>query len=148
MYHDLSLFLSLLNRLIRATGGMCHITDNIVAAVDHPVVAMYDGIARVGVLYPLRDDGIGCVGVARLRHIGEDAEDFDVVITFAELYQNRVRHAVKAALRADIERFDTMITNQALYLLMQLPFDTARTIPMPEECTRCHLLHLALPILR
>ena len=132
---------------------MRDIGNHIIAAVDHPVVSMDDGIARVYLLDALREDRVTKYAtvlsyVAQPRHIGEDTVDLDVAVPLSKLHKSRVRHAVKAALRADIERFDTMITNQALYLLMQLPFDTARTIPMPEECTRCHLLHLVLPILR
>ena len=121
---------------------MCYIGDHIIAVVDHPVVSVNDGVARVSILYPLRDDGVGCVIITRLRHIGEDTVDFDMLIPFAKFNQSRIRHAVKVALRADVKGIDTMMTNQPLYLLMQLLFDATRTITVSEECTRYHSLHL------
>ena len=108
LYRYLPFFLRSLNRLIRAAKGVRYIGDHIVAVIDHPVVSVNDGVARVSILYPLRDDGVGCVIITRLRHIGEDTVDFDMLIPFAKFNQSRIRHAVKVALRADIERINVL----------------------------------------
>ena len=52
------LFLRSLNRLIRAAAGVRDIGDHIVTPIDHPVITINDGIARMSVLNPLREDGI------------------------------------------------------------------------------------------
>ena len=65
---------------------MSHVADNIVAAVDHPVVTMHNGITRVDFLDALREDRIvkhAAVGRydAELRHIGENPVHFDMDVT-------------------------------------------------------------------
>ena len=75
-----------LRRLIRSAEGVRDVCDYIVAVVDHPIVSVDNGIARMHLFDTLREDRVikhAAVlrDVAQLRHIGEDAVDFDMAIS-------------------------------------------------------------------